>query len=347
MELFSSVILEQPMRSPVLHNTHVWGCPSYVLDPTLQDGKKLPKWQPRSRRGMFVGVSPAHAATIGEVLNLRTKSVTPQFHVVYDDDYTTVATTTDQVPPNWDDLIIHHRERELAPTDEGPPLADEWLNQEELALRRAQREEKRPRRTLEPPTSQPTLPSAEGAPIIATEGATDLRSAFDAEPMALPPTPPSPPVRRVRFSDDTAPPAPPTPPRRAGIADILFRSPSPPVVATRSGRISRPPQRLSPEPTKKSYNRESDFTPHCSLAEAFIAMEDILTDPDTNELDGIHPMAFASKPTNEDTPRYHEAMAGPHKEEFCEAMQREINELTKQKTWEIIDRCCPVYGHTR
>ena len=25
-----------------------WGCPAHVLDPTLQDGKKLPKWKPRS-----------------------------------------------------------------------------------------------------------------------------------------------------------------------------------------------------------------------------------------------------------------------------------------------------------
>jgi hypothetical protein len=39
-----------------LHRSHVWGCPVYVLDPKLQDGHKLPKWQPRSRRGMFVGV---------------------------------------------------------------------------------------------------------------------------------------------------------------------------------------------------------------------------------------------------------------------------------------------------
>ena len=29
-----------------LHRTHVFGCPVYVLDPKLQDGKKLPKWSP-------------------------------------------------------------------------------------------------------------------------------------------------------------------------------------------------------------------------------------------------------------------------------------------------------------
>jgi len=32
-----------------LQNLHVWGSPAYVLEPTLHDGSKLPKWNPRSR----------------------------------------------------------------------------------------------------------------------------------------------------------------------------------------------------------------------------------------------------------------------------------------------------------
>ena len=31
-------------------HSHVWGCPVYVLDPKLQDGKKLPKWDPQAMR---------------------------------------------------------------------------------------------------------------------------------------------------------------------------------------------------------------------------------------------------------------------------------------------------------
>jgi hypothetical protein len=41
----------------VLRSSHVWGCPCYVLDPKIQDGKKLPRWQPKSRRGQFLGRS--------------------------------------------------------------------------------------------------------------------------------------------------------------------------------------------------------------------------------------------------------------------------------------------------
>jgi hypothetical protein len=38
----------------VIQRARVWGCPVYVLDPKLQDGKKLPKWSKRSHLGMFV-----------------------------------------------------------------------------------------------------------------------------------------------------------------------------------------------------------------------------------------------------------------------------------------------------
>ena len=30
-----------------LRETRAWGCPAYVLDPKLQDGKKIPKWKPQ------------------------------------------------------------------------------------------------------------------------------------------------------------------------------------------------------------------------------------------------------------------------------------------------------------
>ena len=44
---------------------HVSGCPAYVLNPTLQDGKKLPKWKPHSRTGQFLGFSDRHLSTVG------------------------------------------------------------------------------------------------------------------------------------------------------------------------------------------------------------------------------------------------------------------------------------------
>ena len=34
-----------------LRASKVWGCPAYVLDPRIQDGKKIPRWNPRSKLG--------------------------------------------------------------------------------------------------------------------------------------------------------------------------------------------------------------------------------------------------------------------------------------------------------
>ena len=73
-----------------LRSLHPWGCPAYVLDPTLQDGKKIPKWKPRSRQGRFVGHSQTHASSVTLILNRQTKFISPQFHILFDDFFSTV-----------------------------------------------------------------------------------------------------------------------------------------------------------------------------------------------------------------------------------------------------------------
>ena len=49
----------------ILRNEKVWGCPVYVLDPKIQDGKKLPKWDPYTRQEQYLGKSSAHASSVG------------------------------------------------------------------------------------------------------------------------------------------------------------------------------------------------------------------------------------------------------------------------------------------
>eukprot|EP00957_Ditylum_brightwellii_P195247 14874505-Ditylum_brightwellii.AAC.1 len=45
---------------------HTWGCPVYVLDSSLQTGTEVgpPKWDHRSRVGVYLGHSPHHAGNI-------------------------------------------------------------------------------------------------------------------------------------------------------------------------------------------------------------------------------------------------------------------------------------------
>ena len=57
----------------LVRDCHVWGAPTYTLEPSLSKaGGKIPKWQPRSRRGMFMGFSPKHSTLVALVLNLTT-----------------------------------------------------------------------------------------------------------------------------------------------------------------------------------------------------------------------------------------------------------------------------------
>jgi len=49
---------------------HTWGSPIYVLDDRLQSGLgSAPKWDPRSRLGVYLGASPFHASSVVLVLN--------------------------------------------------------------------------------------------------------------------------------------------------------------------------------------------------------------------------------------------------------------------------------------
>jgi hypothetical protein len=73
-----------------LRRARVFGAPTYVLDPRMQDGKKLPKWEPRSRRGQFLGFSRNHSSSVGLIRNLQTQHVSVQFHCIYDESFSTV-----------------------------------------------------------------------------------------------------------------------------------------------------------------------------------------------------------------------------------------------------------------
>ena len=73
-----------------LRRVHVWGCPSFVLEAKLQDGQRIPKFNRRGRMGQFLGFSDQHSSTVGLVRNLATNFVSPQFHVVFDDLFTSI-----------------------------------------------------------------------------------------------------------------------------------------------------------------------------------------------------------------------------------------------------------------
>ena len=88
-----------------LQDLHPWGCPAYVLDKRLADGQKIPRFQPRSTRMVYMGISPTHASTVPMILNPLTGAIKAVFHVVFDDWFNTVTANSDALPdfqtPEW------------------------------------------------------------------------------------------------------------------------------------------------------------------------------------------------------------------------------------------------------
>ena len=61
-----------------------------------------------------MGRSKKHASSIELIRNIWTGNISTQFHVVYDDFYTTVTANDEAVIPNtWNDLIRFSRENLL------------------------------------------------------------------------------------------------------------------------------------------------------------------------------------------------------------------------------------------
>lgn len=85
-----------------LQSFHTWGCPVYVLDPKLQQGQILPRWEPHAHHGIFIGYTSVHSSDVPLVLNIHTGHISPQYHVVFDDSFSTVPSlAADDVPPDF------------------------------------------------------------------------------------------------------------------------------------------------------------------------------------------------------------------------------------------------------
>ena len=78
--------------SETLSNCHVWVCPTYVLGPKFHNpGVKILKWDLRSQIGVNMGFIKIRSTQVGSVLNLLTGSISPQYHVLFDDMFSTVV----------------------------------------------------------------------------------------------------------------------------------------------------------------------------------------------------------------------------------------------------------------
>ena len=124
--------------SETLSNCHVWGCPTYVLEPKLhKTGVNIPKWAPMSRRGVNMGFIKMHSTQVGLVLNLLTGLISPQYHIVFGDMFSTVMSSTDAYPEIWIRMVTSRNSRiqVMLDQEDDPELDDEWLTADEQLTR--------------------------------------------------------------------------------------------------------------------------------------------------------------------------------------------------------------------
>ena len=117
--------------------SHIWGCPVYVLDPQLPDGKVLPEWKACTCHGQYMGTSMDNSSTGGSILNHQTGFLSPQYDLIHDNLFSMVlnarsgVTKMTMVGAFQHNSINNGHEWPFALDAKdsiGPALHDNWLN---------------------------------------------------------------------------------------------------------------------------------------------------------------------------------------------------------------------------
>ena len=307
LELFCSVT-----DALSLSAHHTWGCPVFILADQNHSGLGTPKWEPRSRCGIYLGHSPHHAGNVALVLNLRTGHVSPQFHVVFDDEFSTVPyLTTGQEPPNW--INLNNTSSELA-TPENFHLAKDWCEQ---------------------PTHTPTSSSSDQRESVSIQVPTHSAPPHSNDlSMSLDPPPseevPDPTPDHQREQDSPAP-------SFMDVDSIGLR---------RSTRAKRPVSRLTYGFISLALLSLQSVTPTISSCyrSTTVAYNDFLDwnfdgTPNSNNPIAQIFSAISTKPASDnETYTMKEMLQQPDREHFEAAMKKEVQAMFDNKIWEIVPR---------
>jgi hypothetical protein len=118
-------------QSPIkMKNLHTFGCPAYVLVEPLQSSNlSVPHFHHHTHICIYVGHSPQHAGNVALILNPQTECTSPQYHVVFDDNFTTVNDIKNSLMPStWQQLVSKYEGVSKVNYD----LAKFWFNRSDL-----------------------------------------------------------------------------------------------------------------------------------------------------------------------------------------------------------------------
>jgi hypothetical protein len=310
----------------------------------MQQGRKMPRWQPRSRRGVNLGLSLQHSSEVTLVLNLTTGSIDTQYHLVFDDQFTTVSSIEREMdtPSHWEDLCLESAVRIV--TDHPTTyLKDDWLTEEELEEKRhdLQREKAIRETTLQRINPQPHEARLQREQSPQTESNTEPTSVGIPNSVTFEPT-------IIQCHQENSTPRTIIKGHQEDSTPIMSNfNPLQPKVepsSTEGTTGLRRSTRLRKEPERYMNGYLATVMDNCQNDgyECVMAYKaELQTDNDTGFIDIQDPRVYAAKKKktyNEYFPNLFQAMNGEFAEQYLEAIKKEIQTLIAQKTWRTVPR---------
>lgn len=334
-----------------IRNEHPLFCPIYCLDKKLQGGLGgIPKWNPRSNAGVYLGHSPDHSSNVALVLSLTTGLISPQYHVVFDDDFSTVDfIRSRKEPTNWENLCKHHTEDyRINPLPGNDTLSD---------LRRADFDVVQNPSTILPLTQDNS--AREGVPPVPNPISDTSRRAPGHEPTHMPNEAPTDTPLFPAPEGDTSGSF-----NTEGEQDLPYDHPLAPL--RRSTRSRKSVDRLTS--SKLGDLMSESLTSALGIITSFFSAPDykleycyahfkarldhkiityqskLMHYDEAVELnvDGsvnhTHPLSFATTTANNEAYHFHQAMQEDDREQFIEAMLKELEDHRVNEHWVLVLR---------
>ena len=345
-EKLSGIRAQQDIR-----NEHPLFCPIFTPDSGLQSGMGgIPKWNPRSNAGVYLGHSPDHASNVAMVLSLTTGLVSPQYHVIFDDDFSTVDfIRSKKEPSNWENLCKFHAENySMSDMPDHKTLADiqESVTNTSKSLA---------------PIQQLTQPpeNSEGDAASSHKEAPQNNdfSMADPEPESvsnnLPPAQPPPVEAPQTIEGDSSP-----------NSSMSHDHPDAPL--RRSSRNKKPIERLTSSKLGDLMN--SSLTSALTVITSYFTSNELKIEYCYTQfkqriqhqiithqaklmhydqavelnvdgsINNTHPFSFATTTANNEAYHFHQAMQEDDREEFIGAMIKELNDHTVNNHWKLVLR---------
>lgn len=346
-------------------NEHALFCPVFTLHKRLQGGiGGIPKWNPRSNAGVYLGHSPDHAGNVALVLSLSTGLVSPQYHVVFDDSFSSVPfIRSKEEPSNWESLCKYHTEdfrmhalpttettidlqnlyetHHPTPTTNTPPptVPLNVQNQRGVDTGQSVQPQDGPEEIFEDALDEPyddTLDFDIQDDTLVPEGArTDDENdndQLDDENIRAPEgvSREEPPLRRstrIRHGVDRL-----TSSKLGNLAsESLINALT--ILSSYLSTVSKPPSEYIYSAFKTRLVKATQSHPERSMYYDMAVQLNV-----DGSLNHIHPLSFATQTTNNEAYHFHQAMQQHDREEFLQAMMDEIKAHEDNNHWALVLR---------